>query len=208
MDLVFKALADPTRRLLLDRLREHNGQTLSGLCERLGMARQSATQHLDILERRWRTPTGAGPGGFHARIRPSVQDVVVSQLSVPVRLVASVRALGPVGERWMDELPGLLARLESEWSITCGAAFDGGNASYVAEALRFDGVPAVLKVALPSGVDGFSAFEQELETLRLADGDPYVAVIRHDTKRRRCCSNGWESRWQAWAGPPPTSSKR
>src|SRR5580704_12334511 len=51
MDSVFKALADPTRRLLLDRLREHNGQTLSELCERLDMARQSATQHLDILER-------------------------------------------------------------------------------------------------------------------------------------------------------------
>lgn len=51
MDSVFKALADPTRRLLLDRLREHNGQTLRELCERLNMARQSATQHLDILER-------------------------------------------------------------------------------------------------------------------------------------------------------------
>src|ERR1700704_5810340 len=50
MDGVFKALADPTRRLLLDRLREHNGQTLRELCERLDMARQSATQHLDILE--------------------------------------------------------------------------------------------------------------------------------------------------------------
>ncbi|GAA4629940.1 SRPBCC domain-containing protein [Actinoallomurus vinaceus] len=50
-DSVFKALADPTRRLLLDRLREHNGQTLRELCERLDMARQSATQHLDILER-------------------------------------------------------------------------------------------------------------------------------------------------------------
>ncbi|MGP3915226.1 ArsR/SmtB family transcription factor [Nonomuraea sp. 10N515B] len=50
VDLVFKALADPTRRLLLDRLREHNGQTLRELCERLNMARQSATQHLDILE--------------------------------------------------------------------------------------------------------------------------------------------------------------
>jgi uncharacterized protein YndB with AHSA1/START domain/DNA-binding transcriptional ArsR family regulator len=51
MDSVFKALADPTRRLLLDRLREHNGQTLRELCERLSMARQSATQHLDILQR-------------------------------------------------------------------------------------------------------------------------------------------------------------
>jgi uncharacterized protein YndB with AHSA1/START domain/DNA-binding transcriptional ArsR family regulator len=50
MDPVFKALADPTRRLLLDRLREHNGQTLGELCEGLEMARQSATQHLDVLE--------------------------------------------------------------------------------------------------------------------------------------------------------------
>jgi uncharacterized protein YndB with AHSA1/START domain/DNA-binding transcriptional ArsR family regulator len=51
LDAVFKALADPTRRLLLDRLREANGQTLGALCERLKMARQSATQHLDILVR-------------------------------------------------------------------------------------------------------------------------------------------------------------
>lgn len=51
MDSVFKALADPTRRHLLDRLREHNGQTLSELCAQLGMARQSATQHLDLLVR-------------------------------------------------------------------------------------------------------------------------------------------------------------
>jgi uncharacterized protein YndB with AHSA1/START domain len=47
---VFKALADPTRRFLLDRLHEDNGQTLAELCERLEMTRQSATQHLDVLE--------------------------------------------------------------------------------------------------------------------------------------------------------------
>lgn len=49
-DEVFKALADPTRRYLLDRLHEDNGQTLGQLCARLGMARQSATQHLGVLE--------------------------------------------------------------------------------------------------------------------------------------------------------------
>jgi uncharacterized protein YndB with AHSA1/START domain/DNA-binding transcriptional ArsR family regulator len=48
-DKVFKALADPTRRYLLDRLRERNGQSLGELCELLEMARQSATQHLDVL---------------------------------------------------------------------------------------------------------------------------------------------------------------
>ncbi|MFB9357719.1 ArsR/SmtB family transcription factor [Actinoplanes nipponensis] len=50
MDLVFKALSDPTRRLLLDRLHEQNGQTLAELCARLAMTRQSATQHLAVLE--------------------------------------------------------------------------------------------------------------------------------------------------------------
>lgn len=49
LDAVFKALADPTRRLLLDRLREQNGQTLNELCQSLDMTRQSATQHLDLL---------------------------------------------------------------------------------------------------------------------------------------------------------------
>lgn len=49
MDAVFKALGDPTRRLLLDRLRHDNGQTLRELSAHLDMARQSATQHLDIL---------------------------------------------------------------------------------------------------------------------------------------------------------------
>jgi uncharacterized protein YndB with AHSA1/START domain/DNA-binding transcriptional ArsR family regulator len=49
MDKVFKALADPTRRTLLDRLRRHNGQTLTELCGQLGMTRQSATQHLGVL---------------------------------------------------------------------------------------------------------------------------------------------------------------
>jgi DNA-binding transcriptional ArsR family regulator len=46
----FKALADPTRGRLLDLLCAHNGQTLGELCSQLDMARQSATQHLGILE--------------------------------------------------------------------------------------------------------------------------------------------------------------
>lgn len=49
-DKVFKALGDATRRKLLDLLHERNGQTLGELCENLDMARQSATQHLGILE--------------------------------------------------------------------------------------------------------------------------------------------------------------
>ena len=50
MDQVFKALADPTRRKLLDRLCAENGQTLGQLCERLAMSRQAVTKHLRLLE--------------------------------------------------------------------------------------------------------------------------------------------------------------
>jgi DNA-binding transcriptional ArsR family regulator len=50
MDKVFKALADPTRRKLLDRLYADNGQTLGELCERLAMTRQAVSKHLGLLE--------------------------------------------------------------------------------------------------------------------------------------------------------------
>ncbi len=50
MDKVFKALADPTRRRLLDDLRKHSGQTLGGLCKDLDMTRQAVTHHLRRLE--------------------------------------------------------------------------------------------------------------------------------------------------------------
>jgi DNA-binding transcriptional ArsR family regulator len=49
-DAVFKALADASRRQLLDRLHARNGQTLSELCEGLEMSRQAVTKHLTLLE--------------------------------------------------------------------------------------------------------------------------------------------------------------
>jgi DNA-binding transcriptional ArsR family regulator len=50
MDAVFKALADDTRRQLLDRLFARNGQTLGELCEEMEMSRQAVTKHLALLE--------------------------------------------------------------------------------------------------------------------------------------------------------------
>ena len=50
MDEVFKALADASRRSLLDRLHDKNGQTLNDLCDGLAMTRQAVTKHLAILE--------------------------------------------------------------------------------------------------------------------------------------------------------------
>jgi DNA-binding transcriptional ArsR family regulator len=49
-DAVFRALADPSRRQLLDRLHARNGQTLGQLCQGLDMSRQAVMKHLAILE--------------------------------------------------------------------------------------------------------------------------------------------------------------
>jgi DNA-binding transcriptional ArsR family regulator len=50
MDAVFRALADASRRQLLDRLHARNGQALGELCEELDMTRQAVAKHLAILE--------------------------------------------------------------------------------------------------------------------------------------------------------------
>lgn len=50
MDEVFKALADASRRQLLDELHKTNGRTLGDLCSHLDMTRQAVTKHLKILE--------------------------------------------------------------------------------------------------------------------------------------------------------------
>jgi DNA-binding transcriptional ArsR family regulator len=50
-DAVFKALADTSRRQLLDRLHKKNGQTLGELCEDLDMTRQAVAKHLQILQK-------------------------------------------------------------------------------------------------------------------------------------------------------------
>src|SRR3979411_1176782 len=51
MDAVFKALADASRRKLLDQLHASNGQTLGDLCQHLDMSRQAVTKHLGLLQK-------------------------------------------------------------------------------------------------------------------------------------------------------------
>jgi streptomycin 6-kinase len=75
----------------------------------------------------------------------------------------------------------LVASLEADWGITCGRMLAGGHFAYVAEAVTADGLPAVLKVALPRSADGL---KQELRALQVAQGDPYVRLIQHDEGRR------------------------
>jgi uncharacterized protein YndB with AHSA1/START domain/DNA-binding transcriptional ArsR family regulator len=94
---VFKALADPTRRALLDRLHARNGQTLGELCGELTIARQSVSQHLAVLE-----AAGLVSTTWHGRekvhhLNPvplhEVQERWISAFETPrLRVLSAVRA--------------------------------------------------------------------------------------------------------------------
>lgn len=106
----------------------------------------------------------------------------------PVRVPEMVRrkalAVGPAGERWLDDLPALIADLSAEWRLDVGEAISGGSGAFVANAVMADGLEAVLKVAIPDGLVGHNPFDQELEMLVLGEGRGYVRVLRADEPRR------------------------
>jgi DNA-binding transcriptional ArsR family regulator len=86
MDDVFRALADPTRRLLLDRLFDDGGQTLTELIDGLDMRRQSAAKHLAILE-----AAGLISCQWHGREKRHYLNPV---------------PIAEIGRRWIDKFSG------------------------------------------------------------------------------------------------------
>jgi uncharacterized protein YndB with AHSA1/START domain len=102
MDEVFKALADPTRRGLLDELHESDGQTLSALEERLPMTRFGVMKHLRVLEE-------AGLVVTKKRGREKLHFLN----PVPIRLVHD-RWVSKYAEPWAATLTGLKRTLEEE----------------------------------------------------------------------------------------------
>ncbi|MGX6601444.1 aminoglycoside phosphotransferase family protein [Micromonosporaceae bacterium Da 78-11] len=121
-------------------------------------------------------------------------------VTVPDRLALSIRALGAAGESWLTGLPGLLAGLAADWSVTVGSSMSDGRGAYVAAAVTQDGTPVVLKVLLPPGPDEPTGFQRQLSALRPAGGDPYVGLLRHDAPRQALLLER--------LGPPMTSLDR
>jgi streptomycin 6-kinase len=93
-------------------------------------------------------------------------------------------ALGDAGARWMEGLPATIARFEERWQIEVGAPFGAGSAAYVASATTADGVPAVLKLAMPDGLEGNGAFAQELRAVRQGQGRGYADLFEFDEAGR------------------------
>jgi DNA-binding transcriptional ArsR family regulator len=102
IDDVFKALADPTRRRLLDELFEQDGQTLSALEQRLPMTRFGVAKHLKVLE-------GAGLVTTRRRGREKLHFLN----PVPIREVHD-RWVSKYAEPWAAALTGLKRDLEEE----------------------------------------------------------------------------------------------
>ncbi|WP_205706797.1 aminoglycoside phosphotransferase family protein [Kineococcus vitellinus] len=86
-------------------------------------------------------------------------------------------AVAAGAERWLDELPRLLAHLERQWDITVAHPLTGATEAYVAEATTVAGRPVVLKVLMPLRGGGT---RHEITALRLADGQGTVALLRDD----------------------------
>jgi len=101
MDEVFKALADPTRRELLDRLFDEDGQTLTALEEKLPMSRFGVMKHLKVLE-------GAGLVTTRRRGREKLHFLN----PVPIRLIHD-RWVGKYAQPWASALSELKRDLEN-----------------------------------------------------------------------------------------------
>ena len=103
---------------------------------------------------------------------------VTFTLDVPDPVRAKALAAG--ADAWLAGLPGLIAALSREWSITVGRAYRDASEAYVAEATRADGEPAVLKLCIPRPGD---YARHEITALRLAGGSGLVPLLKSDTKR-------------------------
>ena len=105
-------------------------------------------------------------------------------VEIPERVRRKAEALGLPGERWLRDIPQIVADLELRWSLNVGPAIPGGTGAFVAVARTADGTDAILKVSIPDGLEGHSPFGEELHALQLGNGFGYVKVLRADADRR------------------------
>lgn len=126
MDEVFKALADPTRRDLLDALRRHDGQTLSALEARVEMSRFGVMKHLGVLER-------AGLVTTRRRGREKLHHLN----TVPIRLVHD-RWVSKYAEPWAATLSALKTHLEDSVNADTPVSWADGSAPVAAGTAVFE----------------------------------------------------------------------
>ena len=97
---------------------------------------------------------------------------------LPPEVIAKAKAYG--AERWLSELPDLIAGLERDWSISVGRTYPGSTEAMVAQARLADGTPAVLKLCVLNRGD---VVEDEITVLRLVSGQGCAKLLRADPAR-------------------------
>ena len=119
--------------------------------------------------------TGVAPG-----VHPG--PVMTTEGTAPRTVPPAVRnkALAAGAGQWLRDLPGSVAEIEREWSMTVGRPYEDPTEAFVAEATLGDGTPAVLKVHIPR--PGNHATD-EITVLRLAAGDGCARLLRADEDR-------------------------
>jgi streptomycin 6-kinase len=100
----------------------------------------------------------------------------VTSVAIPEVVQNLARTTG--ADAWLAALPGLLDRLQDEWSLTLDTPYEDATEAYVAAATLADGTPAVLKVLVQR--PGGSHTAEELTVLRLAAGQGCVELLRYD----------------------------
>jgi streptomycin 6-kinase len=99
---------------------------------------------------------------------------------IEVPEVVRRKAHGVGAERWLDDLPQLIASLEDEWGIAVGDQYRDSTEAFVAKAVCGDGTQAVLKLIVPRSGE---AARNEIAVLRLTGGEGCARLLREDAER-------------------------
>src|ERR1700689_3921852 len=123
--------------------------------------------------------TGSGSSGRDARrSRRRLCEPWEMNLRVPDVVASAAAACGAGG--WLRDLPGLIAELDAEWSVSVGRPFPHSTEAFVAEASLAEGTSAVLKLLIPQDR---AAGRHEITILRLDGGRGCAGLLRDDAAR-------------------------
>jgi streptomycin 6-kinase len=104
----------------------------------------------------------------------------VGQLEIPQLVRERASNNGAAGQRWLADLPELVAELAGRWQLELGEAFTGGSASYVVAATDATGRACVLKIGMPLDMHERDDFARSVRVHELAGGRGCVALLDHD----------------------------
>jgi streptomycin 6-kinase len=100
----------------------------------------------------------------------------VGAIQLRDKVLRNISAQAEAGACWLEALPSLLGRLETEWNIQVGRLFPNATEAFVSEAVTADGQSVALKIPIP----GLVKTDRERSLLQTASGRGYVRLLRHD----------------------------